>query len=180
MRKTLSMWVLVMSLLGATNAMASASFANRSLGLGVSAMKLLGDSIHIDWAVPIALEGGLYVGEGFEIFLRPQFFIVNTTIGANTASGAGTILGGGGHAGVRYLFLEESIRPYVGIQIAVIALARQPTVDVYPGAGIQAGIDFFVADSISLGARGYFDAYVVLNFPWSFDVGGGINVTTYF
>lgn len=180
MRKMLSTWVLVLGLLGASNAFASASFANRNLGLGVSAMKLLGDSIGINWAVPISLEGGLYIGEGFEIFLRPQFYLVDSVIGANTPSGQGVILGGGGHAGARYLFLEESIRPYVGLQISVIALARQPQVDVYAGGGVQAGIDFFVADSISLGFRGYFDIYIVLNKAPSFDLGGGLYATTYF
>ena len=48
-----------------------------------------------------------------------------------------------------------------------------------PGAG--AGVDFFVADSVSLGLRGTVDLFITLN-PTSvlFSVGGGLNATTYF
>jgi hypothetical protein len=50
----------------------------------------------------------------------------------------------------------------------------------YAGPGVGAGIDFFVADSISLGLRGTFDLYLTLNAPVLFSVGGGLNATTYF
>lgn len=180
MRKTLTLSMLLLVLCGGTQAFASASFANRSLGLSVSGFKLLGDSPGVDWIVPIALEGGLYIDSGFEVFLRPQFFIANTIIGANTPSGMGLIIGGGGQLGVRYLFLEESIRPYVGLHIAAIVLNRTPQVAAFPGAGTEFGCDFFVGESVSLGIRAVADLFIDLNRPVMFSVGGGAYVTTYF
>ena len=128
--------MVVAGLLAATEASASASFANRNLGLGVSGFGILGEHvIGIDWGVPITLEGGLYIESGFEIFIHPQFMILQVPFGAATPTGAGGIFGFGGHLGTRYLFLEESIRPYVAIQVAVLGLATTPDAKVFVGPG---------------------------------------------
>ncbi len=180
MRQTLKLSMLLLVVCGGTQAFASASFANRNLGLSVSGFKLLGDSPGVDWIVPIALEGGLYIDSGFEVYLRPQFFIANTLIGAPTTSGMGLIIGGGGQLGVRYLFLEESIRPYVGLHIGALVLNRVPQAVAFPGAGVEFGCDFFVAESVSLGLRAVTDLYIELNRPVMFSLGGGAYATTYF
>jgi hypothetical protein len=66
MRKTLSTWVLVAGLIVSTNAFATASFANRSIGLGVSGFTILGDStaVGIDWGVYGVPETFVIDGEG--------------------------------------------------------------------------------------------------------------------
>lgn len=180
MRKTLKLSMLLLVMCGATQSFASASFANRSLGLSVSGIKLLGDSPGVNWVVPIALEGGLYIDSGFEVYLRPQFFIADTLVGAPTPTGMGLIIGGGGQLGVRYLFLEESIRPYVGVHLAALVLNRTPQAVAFPGVGAQFGCDFFVGESVSLGIRGIVDLFIELNRPVMFGIGGGAYATTYF
>ncbi len=191
MRKTLKLSMLLLAMCGATQALASASFANRSLGAGVSFIKIVGESsLGTDWFVPISLEGGLYIDNGFEVFLRPQFFLAQATFGAPTPSGAGLVIGGGGQLGVRYLFLEESIRPYMGLHLSAIVLSRCPSTVpcsemqtqavAYPGAGVEVGSDFFVGESVSLGIRGLVDLYIQLNRPVMFGIGGGLYATTYF
>jgi outer membrane protein len=178
--------VVVLGLLGATNSFASASFANRNLGLGVGGFGILGDgtAIGIDWGVPITLEGGFYIENGFELFLRIPLMFAQQKFGVTANNGPGIVIASGGQFGVRYLFLEESIRPYVDIHLAGLYFIRDSMAtglnNFFGGPGASLGVDFFVGESISLGARGYFDMYITLNRPLSFALGGGIYATTYF
>jgi outer membrane protein len=180
MRKTVIKWALVGGVLCAASASASASFSNHSIGLSVSGFKLLGATAPANWGVPIALEGGLYLENGFEAFIHVQGMILQVKNGAETANGMGSIFGFGGHLGVRYLFLEESIRPYVSLQVAVLGMATTPAVQGFVGPGVSAGVDFFVNESISVGARATVDLFWWLNLNPSFGVGGGLYATTYF
>lgn len=189
MRKTLRFAVMAAVLCSAAPSFAQ-NFANRSIGLSVSVQKLLGPSIFgVDLVVPIALEGGMYLENGFEIYLRPQFFITQVLTGAKLADGTvgpGIVVGGGGQFGVRYLFLEESIRPYVGLHLAVLILGTAPSILGAPGVGANVGCDFFVSDSVSLGVRVPVDLYLRFNVSGSQSVvpnvgiGGTIYATTYF
>jgi outer membrane protein len=189
MAKKLSTWVLVVGLLGATEAFASASFANRNLGLGVSGFGILGTgaagSIGIDWGVPITIEGGFYIESGFEVFLRIPLMFAYQKFGVTANGGPGIVIASGGQFGLKYMFLEESIRPYVTLHLAGLYFIRDaasvmglPNFFIGPGAGV--GVDFFVGESVSLGVRGYLDMYVTLNVPPSFALGAGACATTYF
>lgn len=185
MRKTLSTWVLAFGLLAATQAQATASFANRNLGLGVSGFTVIGDptAMGINWGVPITLEGGLYIENGFEVYLKVPLVFANQRFGVEgTATGEGIVLASGGQFGVRYLFLEESIRPYVAVHIAGLYFIRNTASlnNFFGGPGAAVGVDFFVNDSISLGLRGYADLYITLNRPVNLALGGGLYATTYF
>ena len=88
MAQKLSTCVLVVGLLAASEASASASFANRNLGLGVSGFGILGGgtSVGIDWGIPITLEGGFYIDSGYEVFLRIPLMFAYQKFGV-TASG---------------------------------------------------------------------------------------------
>lgn len=193
MAKKLSTCVLVVGLLAATEANASASFANRNLGIGVSGFGIVGamtNGIGIDWGVPITLEGGFYIESGFEVFLRIPLLFAQQKFGFNTADGKGIVLASGGQFGIKYMFLEESIRPYVTLHLAGLYFIRDGAAlmamsgvnlnNFFIGPGTSFGVDFFVGESISLGARGYVDMYVTLNVPPNFAIGGGIAATTYF
>jgi outer membrane protein len=186
MRKTLSMYVLAVALLSASQAMASASFANRNLGLGVSGFGMLGNnsSTGIDWGVPITLEGGLYIESGFEVFLRIPLMFAYQKFGVTADGGGGIVIASGGQFGVKYMFLEESIRPYVTLHLAGLYFIRDAAAVMLPnffiGPGVSVGVDFFVGESISLGVRGYLDMFVTLNVPPSFSLGAGACATTYF
>lgn len=183
MRST-TLAVVLCLVLGSTPVLASASFANRSLGLGVSGFSLQPSGADVvTWGVPVTLEGGLYVENGFDLYLRVPFMILSQKVGFGPdKSSPGLILATGGQFGVRYLFMEESVRPYVMLHLAGLYMFRDATLgnNFYAGPGAGAGIDFFVADSISLGLRATFDLYLTLNAPVLFSVGGGANITTYF
>lgn len=184
MRKIMTLLVLALCLVG-SKAQATASFAPRELGLGVSGFALLPKGADpVSWGLPLTLEGGYYIESGFELYLRIPLMLLQQQTGFGADHSApGTILATGGQFGVRYLFMEESIRPYVMLHLAAIYFFRDPSIgnSFYAGPGAGAGIDFFVADSVSLGLRGTVDLFITLN-PTSvlFAVGGGVNATTYF
>jgi outer membrane protein len=187
MAKKLSTCVLVVGLLAATEASASASFANRNLGLGVSGFGIVGamtNGIGIDWGIPITLEGGFYIESGFEVFLRIPLLFAQQKFGVTAGGGPGIVLASGGQFGVKYMFLEESIRPYVTLHLAGLYFIRDSAAvglnNFFIGPGTSVGVDFFVGESISLGARAYVDMYVTLNVPPNFAIGGGIAANTYF
>ena len=121
MCKTLGGLIAVLGMLVAGEA--QAQFANRSLGGGLGFVKLLGGgSLGVDFAAPLNLEGSLYIENGFDVFVQIPLMLVSVAQGAATPSGAGLVFGTGGHLGVRYLFSEETIRPYVGLELAGFVL----------------------------------------------------------
>ena len=183
MTKTFGGLLATLALLFASEA--HAQFANRSLGAGVGFVKLFGGSntagqIGIDFAVPFTLEGSLYIENGFDLFLRAMFIIVQVSSGAETLSGAGLVYGGGGHLGARYLFMEETLRPYVGLEIAGFAINTVPVAAYSVGPGVTAGLDYFVADTVAIGINLTFDLFIQLNVPPRPALGGGLNVAFYF
>lgn len=181
----------VIGALMASPALASASFANRSLGLSFSAFKLVGDDGLVDFGLPLALEGSFYVENSFVFFLNVAAAIFYQKAYVGAFNQAGFVWGGGGQVGARYLFLEENVRPYAELHVAVLgigkaaagaednsAVTNAPKVFAGPGAGV--GVDYFAGDSISVGVRGFFDLYITLNSAPRYSFGGGINVATYF
>ncbi|MBL9037854.1 MAG: hypothetical protein JNG84_04995 [Archangium sp.] len=171
----------------ASSAWASASFANRSLGVSVSGFKLVSDSELIDWGVPISIEGGYYLDNGFEAFVRASFMFAYQRAFVQANGEGGIVIAGGGQVGLRYLFSEESLRPYVDLHFAGFYVSRDATLQgtgVAPnglwGPGVSVGLDYFVGDSISIGGRAYVDLFIALNTPLRWALGGGLNVATYF
>jgi outer membrane protein len=161
---------------------AHAQFANRSLGGGLGFVKFIGGAgkAGVDFAAPLTLEGTLYIENGFDVYARIPLMIVQVVTGADTPTGKGLIFGTGGHIGIRYLFLEENIRPYVGVEVAGFVLITKPEVGVLVGPGVCAGLDFFVADTVSIGLRGNFDLFLQLNDPLHPAFGGAVNFAAYF
>jgi outer membrane protein len=184
MRTFTSTVVLCAALLLSGEARATASFANRSLGLGFGGFSLLPSGADVvSWGLPITLEGGYYIENGFDLYLHVPLMLLSQKVGFGPdKSSPGIIVATGGQFGVRYLFMEESIRPYVMLHLAGLYFFRDAALgnNFYAGPGVGAGIDFFVADSISLGVRGTFDLFITLNAPILFSLGGAANVTTYF
>jgi outer membrane protein len=178
---------LALSLLLATSAHAT-SFANRGLGLGVGFMKLFTDDSSVpEFAVPLWLEGSYYAENGFDVYVRIPLALASVKIGAPTASGAGLVVATGGQFGVRYLFMEETVRPFVSLHLSgiyVIRPTQQGVIDVgsnlLAGPGVGAGVEYFVGDSVSLQLRGFFDWFIALNTPQRFSLGGTLTASTYF
>ena len=157
---------------------AHAQFANTSVGVGLNSYRFFYGPE--DWAPAITLEASRYIESGFEVFLRVPFLLLHSQTGADTPTGAGWIIGGGGQLGARYLFLEEQLRPWVGLELAGLVLNKKPAVEGFGGLGASAGVDYFVAENLSIGARGFCDALFDLNVSPRLSVGLGLSFAAYF
>ncbi|GMU59314.1 MAG: hypothetical protein AMXMBFR34_10770 [Myxococcaceae bacterium] len=182
MRKTLTTVVLAAALLTAAPAAAgTGSFANRSLGLGFGGFKFMGENELIDWGLPITLEGGYYLENGFDIYLRVPLMLLYQKAFVTSTGGGGLVFATGGQFGARYLFLEEDIRPYVNLHLAGIYIFRDAIYgNFFFGPGAGGGLDYFVGESVAIGARMYFDMFININQPLRFAIGGQVYVSTYF
>ncbi len=160
---------------------AHAQYANRSLGGGAGFIGLSGSdqSAGLGYTIPLNLEGHLYIENGFDLFLHVPLMLVYTKLGAPTTTGQGLVFGTGGELGVRYLFLEENIRPWAGIYLAGLVVLRDPTT-VLVGPGGALGLEYFVNDSTSIGVRAFFNLYLELNAAPTFGTGGAASVAFYF
>lgn len=182
MRKMMAMLVVCVTLFTGSAQAAAGSFANREIGLSVGGFALLPKGADlVSWGLPIAVEGGYYIDSGFALYLHAAVMLLQQTEGFGPAmNGPGTVIAGGGQFGLRYLFLEESIRPYVMLHIAALYMARDQR-QGYAGPGAGVGVDFFIAESVSLGVRATADLYITLNpTVLLLSAGGALYVTTYF
>ena len=154
MRSFLSTLGLLAALLLATPS--HAQFANHSLGLELGYLNFnnteaLGNTFFL------GLDASLYIENGFEVVSLTKLMFPYDPI-ADTR-----VLGLAPSLGVRYLFLEESFRPYVGVDLSYLHLFRDAGDSNYVGLGPNLGIEYFASDSISIGLRGQLNFYFSLN-----------------
>jgi outer membrane protein len=143
-----------MALLGA--APAHAQFANRSLGLSLG---------YMNFQRTAGLDSGAFLGIDASVYIENGFELVSLTKIAFPLDPATDkrVIGLAPSVGMRYLFMEESIRPYLGADVSYLLVFKEATTPQYVGLGPNAGIDFFVSESISVGARAQYNFYIALN-----------------
>ena len=141
------------ALLSATPA--HAQFSNRSLGLSVGYMRF-NNTASLNDTVFIGFDATLYIESGFEVVSLTKIAFPEDPISGQRVVGLAPSLG------IRYLFLEESIRPYLGADLSYLHVFKPQGDSNFFGVGPNAGIEVFVSDSISLGARAQFNAYLSL------------------
>ena len=153
MRTFLPALGLVVALFAATPA--HAQFANRSLGLSAGYMNFNGTASLGD-TVFLGFDASLYIEGGFEaVSLTKLSFPMDPITGRRVVGLAPSL-------GLRYLFLEESFRPYVGADLSYLHIFKPQANSSFFGVGPNLGIEFFVSDSISLGARAQYNVYLSL------------------
>ena len=160
-----------------TSTLAHAQYAPHSLGAGPHVSGVMGTGRVMGG---ISLEGTQYLESGFEFFIRVPLLIAETPVGADTPSGAGRVFSTGGSLGVRYLFVEGMVRPWVALQLSGVVLATKPEAIWFLGTGTTVGIDWVVSESWSIGARGIYDVFIDLNGPWRHQLGGTLMVSVLF
>lgn len=146
------------------------NFGNRSFTGGAAIHKFFSSPDAVEAVVP-ALHLGMtyYLGAGFEIAVLAHGALAYREAGVTVGGGGGFVFAGLVHAGARYLFSEESVRPYFGLHL--------PLLYVWPsvfslGAGANAGVEWFVSDSVSIGPRASVDLMIRdLNQPVSVGLG---------
>ncbi|HEX8825115.1 MAG TPA: hypothetical protein VF794_34675 [Archangium sp.] len=134
---------------------AHAQFANRSLGVSAGYMSFNGTASLTSTGF-LGFDASLYIENGFEVVSLTKIAFPADPISGRRVVGLAPSLG------IRYLFLEESIRPYVGADLSYLHVFKPQGDSNFAGVGPNAGLDFFVSDSISIGARAQFNAYLSL------------------
>ncbi len=135
---------------------AHAQFANRSLGLSAGYMSF-NNTATLNDTVFLGFDASLYIEGGFEAVSLTKIAFPEDPISGKRVVGLAPSLG------IRYLFLEESIRPYLGADLSYLHVFKPQGDSNFFGVGPNAGIEFFVSDSISLGARAQFNVYLSLS-----------------
>jgi|SRR5215217_599522 len=151
MRTLLCTLTITLALLGA--APAHAQFANRSLGLSLGYMDF-NRTKGLDDAFFVGIDASLYIENGFEVVSLSKI--------AFPKANDKRVVALAPSLGLRYLLLEESIRPYVGSDISYLVVFKDSTSN-FVGIGPNVGVDFFTSDSVSLGVRAQYNFYIALN-----------------
>jgi outer membrane protein len=157
---------------------ARAQFANKSLGLQVGFLSLNGATgEELDFGIPVGLTGSIYIENGFDVVAHVGIMVVHDKVlNQNVLALDGPALG------IRYLFLEESIRPFAGVDLSFLNIfgsGNNQQNTAFAGLGPNAGVEFFVSDSISIGLVARFNLYVSLNEVWE-SFGANAQVSAYF
>ena len=178
MRKTLVSVAMLGCVLATSEA--HAQFANKSLGVSPAFFKIFANDIN--WAIPLTIDGSFYIENGFDVFAHIPVAIFSTVYAdpnTGTVNPSFLVFGTGAQLGVRYLFMEETIRPYLGLQASIMFVFTNPTT-FFGGPGIVGGLDIFLSDTVSLGPRAFFDLFLELNRPVRYQVGGAVSISVYF
>lgn len=134
---------------------AHAQFANRSIGFSGGYIRL-NDNI-LNQAIPVGLLGTLYLEDGLELTARVHGLIVTLALTGTQAFAAS------GGLGVRYLFLQETFRPYLGIELSYFQAFFENGGLNYVGASPAVGFDVMFGPQFSFGPRAQVNVYWMLN-----------------
>ncbi len=186
MRQTLVFAGLLAVLLAGNEA--HAQFQNKSIGLSVGFVDLLSQNAAagapIQWALPFGVTFTYYMENHFDLVFEMDGIIAHTSAtndpniwGLNVTP-----------IGVRYLFMEDTFRPYLGIDASYLHFFSNDTnpqvigssgSSNYIGVGPNGGFDYFIADNLSLGIKARINVYLTLNaVDASFDATA--RIATYF
>jgi outer membrane protein len=173
---------------------AAAQFANRSVGISPGFFGLFGPATanvcpvcaEINWMIPLTLDGSFYAESGFDIYAHAPVAV--TSIKSRDSAGNFNenyiTFGWGLQIGARYLFSEETVRPWVGLQLSALFVVRDPNpVMFYAGPGASVGLDLFVTDTFSIGPRAFFDFFLTFydgRVYTRFMSGGAVSFSVYF
>jgi outer membrane protein len=171
----LRLWLSGMCVLLATPTWAQ--LANKSLGLETGYLSVNGTAgDELDFGVPVGLAGSIYIDQGFELVAHLGIMAVHDRVlNQNVLALDGPALG------VRYLLLEERIRPFVGLDVNFLYLpgnVQQPST-AFAGLGPNAGAELLLNDGFSIGLCARFNWYVSPIQMWE-SFGATLRASTYF
>jgi outer membrane protein len=165
------LFLFILALLVAPSA--HAQYANHSLGLSAGYMRFAEDS-QLEPGLFLGLEGSYYLDAGFELVSLTKLALPRDPVTGERVVGVAP------SAGLRYLFAEENVRPYLGTDLSYLMVFKRAGMQQYMGVGPNVGVDLFVGDATSLGARAQYNFYVRLNEPLQTSLTFSLGAATYF
>ncbi len=158
MKRFLCLMTVAGALLGAGEA--QAQFANHSLRFTLGYLSLEDtETVNVDWGLPIGLGATSYIEAGWELTFDFQVMVLSAPLGTQKTQFVG--LAGG--PGIRYLFMQETFRPWAGADISYLHAFYPSANFSRVGLGPKVGVDYFLTDSFSLGAQAQANFYWMLN-----------------
>lgn len=155
--------LLVLSVAGALfgSGQAHAQFANRAITGGVGFLDM-DETAGFEWAMPLTIGWNGYIDNGFEYSFNVAGMLLSVESNQQVT---GALVG----SGFRYLFMEEELRPYLGLDVNYLHVFFSDLglnfATNLVGVGPAAGVDYFVAPTLSVGLKGQFNVYWWLNQP---------------
>jgi hypothetical protein len=159
---------------------AQAQFANHSIGIELGGTYIGNpheQKPNVGSGGDLGLNATLYIESGFDLYFRVLFGVYrryDCPVDVNNGHEC-NVVGIMPSIGFRYLFSEEQIRPYLGLNLTYLAFIPPSNDDVsYDALRLSLspmfGVDFFVMDNFSLGPQIEFD--LQLDLQGKFQFGG--------
>ncbi len=138
---------------------AQAQFANHSIGFELGGMWIPNpDAQNVGSGGMLGLNSTLYIEAGFELYFRILVGIHHVP----KPSPGTDVFGLAPAVGIRYLFSEDYIRPYLGVLLEYDSFFMdeyEPRITVAP----MGGLEFFVSDNFSIGIQAEYHLLLWLN-----------------
>lgn len=139
---------------------ARAQYANHSIGFEAGYL-FVDPLIQVGSGPDLGIEGTIYLDNGFELYLRVvagihddlAVFPVQKAIGIFPA------------LGVRYLFTQEALRPYLGLSVSFMHFFGDNLPSALFGVSPNAGLEYFFQANTAVGLQAEYHRILALNEP---------------
>ena len=153
-----------------TGAQARAQFANHSIGFEAGGVYVANpEAQRVGSGAQVGLNASLYIESGFEVYFRALVGIHHGDAGICGGKPSGCeVVGVVPAMGFRYLFSEDTIRPYLGLTVGYLAffgknVDNSDNVNSRFSISPMGGIEFFVSDNFSIGLQAEYHLMLELN-----------------
>jgi outer membrane protein len=126
---------------------ARAQFANHSIGIEAGYM-VIDRMVRVGDGPSLGLELTVYLDNGFELYLRAL-----AGIHENLRNRGHYAVGVFPAVGARYLFTQESLRPYLGLSLSFMHFFGDNVPDALFGVSPNAGLEYFFEANTAVGLQ---------------------------
>jgi len=167
-------WVIATAVALSGAGLAQAQLPERSLGISVGYLSVNGAVAEIGHAYPLGIEGSLYLDRGFELLAHLPVALLRQEDRNRTVVGIAPALG------VRYLFWEELIRPYVGVELGYQHIFGIDETSHFVGGGANVGVEVLATETLAIGLRTQLNLWASSGASVLISFGSLINCAIYF
>lgn len=167
-------WAIITSLalLGARSAHAQVPEAGLGLVVGYASVnRAVAGIAH---AFPFSLQGTLYLDRRLELIAELPVQLLRLD------GRSGVVVGIAPSLGIRYLFWDELIRPYLGLQLGYLRLFDIDGASNFVGPALNLGIEVLATETVAIGVRSQFNIWAAPGTSALMSFGSYLTATRYF
>lgn len=139
---------------------ARAQFANHSIGFEAGYL-FMDSQVQVGSGPDLGVVGTLYLDGGFELYLRVLAGIHENLAVWPRKQAVGLFPA----LGVRYLFTEESLRPYLGLSVSFMHFFGDNLPTALFGVSPNAGLEYYFEANTAVGLQAEYHRILALNEP---------------